>query len=205
MPRYPEKRRAALEATLRQEVCRVASEVLREEGMAALTMDRIARQVGVSRATLYNYFADADAVLNFVEASIFEPVMERVRSVIAGNDPAAEKLAAIARAVLDGLYDDRALALAVFAKQELRGPRAEHKMEQRQRFLTLVAGVIETGVAAGDLRPVAPRLAANVFLGALSSFIESMLYAGAFRSSDEIVPGMMDVLLTGLAARPDGG
>jgi len=201
MGRYPEKRRQALEATMQQEVFRVASEILRADGPDALTMDRIAREVGVSRATLYNYFADADTVMSFVEAKTFEPVSAEVERIVSGFAPARDKLEAIARVVLDSLYEDRALVMALFAKKELHGPRADQKRQNRKRFLDQTQAVVAAGIEEGDLRKVPRRLAAEIFLGALTGMIDSMVYAGEFKTADEVVPGLMDILGSGLAAR----
>jgi|GEM_PF-2657595 len=201
MGRYPEKRRQALEATMQQEVFRVASEILRADGPDALTMDRIAREVGVSRATLYNYFADADTVMSFVEAKTFEPVSEEVDRIVAGSAPARDKLEAIARVVLDSLYEDRALVMALFSKKELHGPRADQKRQNRKRFLDLVQAVMAAGSEEGSLRKLPQPLAAEIFLGALTGMIDSMVYAGEFKTADEVVPGLMDILASGLAAR----
>ncbi len=203
MGRYPEKRRQALEATMRDEVFRVASAILRQDGFAAMTMDRIAREVGVSRATLYNYFADSDAVMNFVEAETFKPVASRIEAVVEGPGSAPEKLTAIARGLLDSLYEDRALLMALFAKKEMQGARAEQKRQHRRRFLDLTEAVVVAGVAEGSLRQVPERLAAEVFLGALGGLIDSMVYAAELKTADEIVPGVMDILLVGLVARPE--
>jgi len=202
MARYSEKRRAALETTMRDEVLRVATGILREEGFPALTMERIAREIGVSRGTLYNYFADADAVLVFVEERTFEPIKREVESVAASDLSADAKLEGILRSVFDRLYSDRALALALFAKQELHGPRAEQKKHNHRDFLDLLEGIVEEGIASRTFREVSPRLAAEVILGSTTGYIETMLYSGEFRTGDEIAPGMMDVLLSGLQARP---
>jgi len=203
MTRYPEKRRAALEATMQSEVHRVASAILREEGLDALTMDRIAREVGVSRGTLYNYFADADAVLNFVEARTFDPIAERVEQVAAEPGSPALRLEAVARTVLDALYKDRALAMALFAKKELQGPRAEQKRCHREHFIEVVSAIVTSGIADGSLRRMEPTLAADLFLGAMSGLIDSMMYAGELKPADELVPGLMDVMLRGMSVHTE--
>ncbi len=200
MARYSEKRRAALEASMKEEVLTVASTILREEGFAALTMDRIARDVGVSRGTLYNYFTDADAVLNFVEEQTFAPLKLETERIAADDLALQRKLEAIATTVFDFLYHDRALALALFAKKELRGPRAEMRVRHRDGFLDLVEGIVAEGVAAGTFRRVPPRLVAEIFFGAITGFIESMLYSGEFRRGSELASGLIDVLLRGLVS-----
>lgn len=201
--RYSEKRRAALEGAMQEEVHRVAAAILRSEGLAALTMDRIAREVGVSRGTLYNYFADSDAVLNFVETRAIEPIAAAIDDIAEGEGSASDKLSAIAHTMLDGLYQDRALAMALFAKQELEGPRAAHKIAKRNRILEIVRGILADGVARGELRDVSPDPAAELFLGAIGGLIDTMMYSGEFRTADELTPALMDFVLRGLEARPD--
>lgn len=202
MARYPEKRRKALEATMQREVFRVACDILRADGPDALTMDRIAREVGVSRATLYNYFADADSVLSFVEAKSFEPVSEEVERIATSPLPALSKLEGIAGVVLDSLFEDRALVMALFAKKELQGPRADQKRQNRKRFLDLTETVLAAGVEEGSLREVPRRFAAELFLGALTGMIDSMVYGGEFKAADEVVPDLMNILTSGLGAKP---
>lgn len=201
MARYSEKRRAALEATLKEEVLAVSTAILRKEGFAALTMDRIARDVGVSRGTLYNYFTDADAVLVFVEKWTFDPIRTEIEAIATSDRPPAAKLEAITCSIFDALCEDRALALALFAKKELRGPRAEQKIRHRDGLLRLVEGIVTDGVEAGRLRRVPTHLVAEVFLGVIGGFIESMLYSGEFSRGEEIAPAIMDVILHGLEPR----
>ena len=200
MGRYSEKRREAIEATLREQVFEVASSILRKNGPEGLTMDRIARKAGVSRGTLYNYFADADAVVNYVEARIVEPLVERVEEIARSSAPAPRKLRAVAQTVFDSLSEEHALVIALFAKKEMRGPRAEQKIAHRNRFLDQVEQIVTSGIEDGSLRDVPPRFAGEVFLGAIGGFVEAMVYAGEFRSADEIVPGLMDIMASGLVA-----
>jgi len=204
MKSYPEKRRAALEAAMRTEVYEVAARVISEEGLDALTMDRLAREIGVSRGTLYNYFDDADDVLNFVEARAFTPVAEGADRIAAGDLAPADKLEALARHLLDALYRNRTLAMALFAKQKLHGRRAEQKMRNREHFLRLFRTVVGEGIASGAFRDVAPPLAAEIFSGAITGVIDTMMYTGEVKPADELVPGLIDILVNGLAAE-DGG
>jgi AcrR family transcriptional regulator len=199
MPRYSDKRRAALEATMCAEVYRVATEIIGREGLPALTLERIAREVGVSRGTLYNYFADADAVLNFVEARTFDPIAERITAISIGDATPETKLTEVATAVFDALYEDRALAMALFAKRELSGPRADQKIEHRNHFIKHVDQIIEEGIERGSFRRVATGITAELFLGAMSGLIESMMYAGEFKPAHELVPDLMDLVLSGLS------
>ena len=186
------------------EVFRVATAVLAQEGMEALTMDRIAREIGVSRGTLYNYFSDASSVVAFVEDRLFEPVHDRVLA-IAGADLAPEdKLRTILLVLLDALYECRALTLAVYARPELKGLRADQAASRRRELLALFRGVLAEGAARGTFRAELMDTGAEILLNTFAGVATGMLFSGEFQPGDRLVPGLMDVLLLGLKPRDSG-
>ena len=183
---------------MKDEVSRVAGDILRAEGFVALTMDRIAREVGVSRGTLYNYFADADEVVAFVEKRAIEPLHDRIEAIGASDLVPEGKLQAIATTIFERLFADRALALALFCKHEPGARRSEHKIRLRNAMLATVRGIVAHATARGRFREVPPELAAECFLGAITAHVDTMLYAGELQPAEEIVPRIMDLLLAGL-------
>lgn len=58
----PRRTRKSPEAR-RAQICTVAARVVLEEGISAITMERIARETGISKALVYNYFATRDHLL----------------------------------------------------------------------------------------------------------------------------------------------
>ena len=200
MPRYSEKKRAALDAMMKEEVYRVAVEILTREGMAALTMERIAKEVGVSRGTLYNYFADSDAVMIFVEERTFEPLQRKVEEIVSGAFAPVEKLRTISRAIFTALYEDRSLVMALFPTHESSGPRCDHKAEQHTRAVDALQRVVREGIADGSFRKVPPVLVGRIYFGAVTGLLESMVYSGEFLAPDDVVPGFVDFFLSGLGA-----
>lgn len=201
---YPEKRREVLEQTMRNEVFQVARAVLADEGMEALTMDRIAREIGVSRGTVYNYFADASAVVAFVEARLFEPVHDRVLAIVGGDLGPEVKLRTILLVLLDALFESRALALATFARRELKGPRAEQNVKMRRELLALFRDVLTEGATRGTFRAELVDTGAEILLNTFAGVATGMLFSGEFQPGDRLVPGLMNVLLLGLKPRDSG-
>ena len=83
-----------LEATVR---------ILDQEGVDALTTNRIASVAGVSIGTLYQYFADRQEILDALVHRELEAIHERVMCSLRGPAPAEHggRIRAVVRAVLD--------------------------------------------------------------------------------------------------------
>lgn len=205
MARFSDKRRAAVDAAMRDEVYRTSVKILTEEGMAGLTLDRIASEIGVSRPTLYNYFSDRADVVNFIADRLFEPLNELLDDIVARPIPAREKLDGVCSSVIDSIYQERALVEALFLTEMREGELRQGKADRRRNALRLISTILEEGVARGEFRPVPVSMAAELILGAIHSQLEGMIDSGHFLSADEVVPPLLDLLLVGLQAPEASG
>lgn len=93
--------RAAKKQRTRDALSRAAIGIVSEEGIDALTADRIAAEAGVSRRTLFNYFATVEDVLT---ASIEDVTTDTLAAFVAR--PSDEPLRRSIAAVLEGLLDE---------------------------------------------------------------------------------------------------
>jgi AcrR family transcriptional regulator len=101
-----------------------ALDLLAREGIDGLTADRIAEAAGVSRRTLFNYFARVEDILT---ASLEAATAETIDAIVAR--PADEPLRTSALAVLEELIDGPVFAQA----RELE--RAAGRSPATRRFL----------------------------------------------------------------------
>ena len=201
MARYSEKQKAALDALMKDEVYRHSLEVIKTEGIGNLTMDRLAGLVGVSRGTLYNYFEDKDAVVDFVEERAFGPVLLSIAEVAASEIPVEDKLQRIAHWIFTAVYDDSALVLALAPTKHLAADHGRQR-ERKKRVLRVIEEIVREGIATGALKKLSPVVAAEMFIGVISGMIESMSASGEFYRADAIVPTMMEIVLGGLRKTP---
>ena len=197
MPRYSRKQKAALDALMRDDVYRQALEIIEAEGLPGLTLDRLARAIGISRATLYNYFDDRDAIVDFVEERTFLPLIETLAEIADGEAAPVAKLEAIAVEVFVGVYENRALVVALTPEKHC-GANRDRQSERRRSVLDTVQRVIDEGVRAGVFRKLQPDLVAEIFVGTLSGLIDTMAHSGEFRTAEELVPTLMEVVVGGL-------
>jgi AcrR family transcriptional regulator len=181
----------------REHILTVALDLLRERGMAALTMSAIAEQAGISRPTLYNYFPDVDAVL---AAWVGQEVERSVSSMLVDartiGDP-LDRLAYLIETQAQTFASQRHRLSAEHFESEAGSPAVRREVEARMAPLRqLFADTIAEAGAFGLLRSaVDPVLAADLVLGLLGA-IRRRLVAGTL-NPDEAVRAVMELLGSG--------
>lgn len=197
MPRYSDKQKVALDALMRDDVHRHALEIIASEGLHGLTLDRLAGRIGVSRATLYNYFADRDAILDFVEERTVAPVLAAVERIVEGDATPPAKLEAIARTIFEAVCDRLILVAALSPEKFSRRGKRSH-LRRSERAHELFRRVFQEGVASGDFRDLPPDLASEIFRSTITGLIDNMALRGEFKQPEAIVPTLMTIWLRGM-------
>lgn len=78
--------------TSRKAIMQVCRRIAAQEGLAALSMRAVARECGVALGTLYNYYADKDALLIATVESIWQEILD---ADSAAQRPFPERVAAL--------------------------------------------------------------------------------------------------------------
>src|SRR5262245_14953415 len=151
---------AAARDAFRDSVREAAERVFTAKGFSSVKMTDIAAEAGVGVGTIYNYFADKQAVFEAVfeaRTQEFDALIERA---IAGK-PALAQLEALVRGSLEYLEANGAL-VALF---EERGAVGELDIERLagkrmaqgyERYLRLLETAVAAAVEAGELRSDIP-------------------------------------------------
>jgi AcrR family transcriptional regulator len=198
MTSFADKRRAAVDAAMRDEVFNTSVKILADEGLSALTLDRIAKEVGVSRPTLYNYFPDRGGVLIYIEDRVFGKLTEKLDEIAANSTPAKQRLKSIATTAIESLTRESALLLAFFHQELIENAVLEAKAARRKRATDMVSKVIEDGIEAGEFRPLPAGLAAEIFFGIISGTIDKLVYFGQIDPESAETSEKIEILFTGL-------
>jgi AcrR family transcriptional regulator len=179
------KRRSLHEAAIRL-LCR--------HGAEALTMEALAREVGVAKGTLYLHVPDKQTLLDEVVQEVFAPLLEIVDGVLDGPGGAVGKLREYSRRYSRFFAEnERLLRVLLF---ERRVTHAKLDRFRNPRYLGMqekLARVLEAGVRAGDLRPLDARRAAMIFLEmnfALCALHLDQPRAAAPEADAELVSGL---------------
>lgn len=107
-PSAPRQRRSpqAMQQ-LRREILARAREIYRDEGLAALSMRRVAEEFGLSTMSLYSYFPSKHALLNGLWIEVYEDLLERLLLAPRGVRGPLKVFEAHLRAFLD-FWEQRA-------------------------------------------------------------------------------------------------
>lgn len=178
-------RRAVRDATLDTTAALVA-----ENGLAAVTMSRIAHETGIGRATLYKYFPDVEAILVAWHERQVRDHLAHLAAVADRGGEAKERLRAVleAFALISHRRPDTRLAALLHG--------GAHVARAQEHLSEFVRDLLSEGVASGVVRDdVAPAELAAYCLHALA--------AASGLSSAAAVRRLVEVTLSGVRPQPE--
>lgn len=165
----------------KQRILDAALEVFGEKGFRGASVDEIATSAGVTKGAVYYYFEDKDDLARDLQHLLWE---ELATSALAVHDPdqsATTNLLVCFEAFLrtvQAMPGARPfLREAWFTPALDAAGRADH-----EGSLGLVRGLIETGIADGELAPLDPETLTRVLAGA---FMEATVHVLGSGTVDE--------------------
>ena len=166
--------RSSPAATLsRTRILEVARTLLLAYGFNALTMDDLARELGMSKKTLYVHFPSKNALAEAILDGIGKSIRTRLEAVLSHPEfTFAQKLCGVIDVVGSVLGK---VSPATFRDLQRNAPHLYQKIEAiRQKNIPFVIGsLIRTGIAEGMVRPeIDPAFAAEFWLQAIRGLIQ---------------------------------
>lgn len=169
MPGCEERRRHAAgeDPRKRDQILEGARQVFMEQGYDAASMNDICRAAGVSKGTLYVYFANKEELFISLIALERERLFLDAAQLLESDRPVEEKLRIFARRMAEAVCSDD-----VIRAQRIVAATAERMPDLGRRFYEHGAGRVKEGlrlfiereVVAGRLSAPDPALAAYQFM-----------------------------------------
>ncbi|MCX7898087.1 MAG: TetR/AcrR family transcriptional regulator [Rhodocyclaceae bacterium] len=157
------------------ELLKAALGVFASKGYAATRLDDIALKAGVSKGTIYLYFANKEALfMAAIEAGI-TPLVEAVEALSLDEErPSPERLRAFMLSWWSRIGDTPLSALPRLLVAEGNNfPKAAQWFHDEivTRVQRALARLIETGIARGELRAVEPMVAARILFAPMFAYL----------------------------------
>ncbi|MCE9650834.1 MAG: TetR/AcrR family transcriptional regulator [Parvibaculum sp.] len=208
MPPAAPKRQRRKEARP-AEIMSAALHLFSERGFATTRLEDVAEAAGVSKATIYLYFASKDDLFKAIVREVASPRIEEIEAFIDGFDGTAIDL-------LRGLYVH---ASAIARSPELRpiikivlteiGNFPEiaifYRNEIAFRGLRNIARIIERGIASGEFHPCdGIATAQSIIFPLLMNALATQVFGAAPElDPDRFLPNHLEFVLRGLAANKE--
>jgi AcrR family transcriptional regulator len=158
-------------ARRRTQLLDAAAELLARDGAAAevVTMDAVAAQAGVSKALVYRYFDNADALLLALAAREMSQVAEQVRGAMERSVTFEESIRASLAAWFDVLTERGGVVVAL-----LNAPALAGSLGERRRGLRAMIGdtYAERACSTYRLEPELAAVATTILLAGLDGVID---------------------------------
>jgi acetyl esterase len=190
----------------RSEILGAAVVLFREQGYRRTSLADVAEAVGADRASLYYYFGSKEEILN-----------EAVTPIVLRNTAIAEEIRDSAEAAPDKLrrlvtgllasYAEHYPLLFLYLEENLshvakkQQAWASQMRAVNRRYIAVVEAIINDGITAGTLRPVAdPRFLANGLMGLVSWTHRWFNPQQSLVDAQTLGTAYANLLLNGLAA-----
>ncbi len=173
------KKREMLDQLLRQEIVEVILNMIHCN--TAITMDEVARQCGVSKGTLYNYFQNKEELLDHVHQAVIEPLVKSHQEIFTSANEPLVKLHLFIDAIY-GMSD----TLAAYFRFVWQNKTAEMMfLERAELLMHPLAKICQEGIECSGFIEVDPYIMAEMIYGTVIGPFNTMPYRDGGSHLDE--------------------
>ncbi|MHB1808296.1 MAG: TetR/AcrR family transcriptional regulator [Solirubrobacteraceae bacterium] len=185
----------------------VAHRLFAQRGYAAVTMDEVAAEVGVTKPLLYNYFGNKERLYIACMERAGEGLFAKIEQAVAESDGPSQALGNGMRAFFQFLDADRAAWAVLFDETSSHvGEVARRVAHHRERIVSLVAGSLLTRLPERrrDAAATEVRALSVALLGAAEALARWWLATESV-SASEAAELLISTVEPGLALRSRKG
>jgi TetR/AcrR family transcriptional regulator, cholesterol catabolism regulator len=193
---------ATLAGNKQADIVVAAIRLFHEKGYHATSMQDMADAVGLQKGSLYHYISSKEDLLVVIIHDAIAQYNARLTEVIAKEISVRLKLELAVRNHLVGIAENLGM-LTIFLRESYALNPDQQRLisEESNRYNQMFEELYREGVAAGELRPLDPKLATRTVLGACNWFYR-WYRPGGTKSIDELTTFFVDLLFNGIAAVP---
>lgn len=147
----PQERRQRNREEMKNAILEAARQVMREEGVAALNLQEVARRVGVRAPSLYEYYPGKMALYDALFRMGIRLYAERVNRLAESTDSFWERAQAGLENYMTFAQEYPELYQLVQERPVPGFVPSEESMEESRRLLTMTDAIIEKGIERGSI------------------------------------------------------
>jgi AcrR family transcriptional regulator len=180
-----------------------AEKVMAEQGADGARMEEIARQAGMAVGTVYNYFADREALMTALRVERKRQLFEALESAIGQteDDDFEDQLRAFLRAML-GFYEaHRQLFVLLLSSSDGRAKVQRTSAELLKEVYGIAEKLVRSGVKQGVIRTEYAELCPALLFAMVRGTSLAELHRKRNVPLTDLVEPLVDLFLHGAAKR----
>jgi len=180
----------------------IARRLFALKGFDATSLRDIAEEAQITKAALYYYFPNKDALYERVVIESMDALLAEVQEAVSRAPTPMQKVRAFLHASATSMEERRDKWVAgsnAFWQAGATGRRGL-ALHQRDAYEQLLRGCIQDGIACGELRAVDPAMAGRLLLSGLNQ-MSRWHRAGGRLKATEVIDQYLDIVLLGLINR----
>lgn len=193
--------RTELRDAKRDAVLREASASFNKRGFHGTSLDDVAQRLGVTKAALYYYFANKQAVLKACFDLAMEVAFSNVDQAKSEGTNGRDKLRIVLAGFLEYIIDEQSVNITMMEEDALSPEDMASVKTERTRFEHEIREFVREGVKDGSIIPCDPKLVVMALLGALN-WVPRWFKPGGQWSRAELGAQMIDLLERMISADP---
>ncbi|HEY0228688.1 MAG TPA: TetR/AcrR family transcriptional regulator [Mycobacterium sp.] len=189
-------------ASRRAQIMKVAADMFSGGSYDDTSMEAIAQQVGIRKASLYYYFTSKDDLLAQMHQESFEPIIYAHQQRVGGGELGPRDLLLAMMTDLISLLETHSgdMRMVFDYYRELPESARAKITDQGDRYRQLLVDVLDRGVAEGQFTITEPNLTALAILGMCSS-THHWFRPGQGLTAAAIAQHFYDTLINGIERR----
>jgi len=194
--------RSPWESYKRQSIQEAVIRLICREGLKSVTMERVAREVGIAKGTVYLHYRDKQELLDEVKSSALAPMMHKVEQILRTDGPADQRLRDASLAYLSYFDEHRDLfRVLIYEREVMRVQGSRYQSTRYQRLVHEASRVIGEGVRTGAFRDVDPHNVAAMFVEAMFALMNQRLRSEKPAPVEQDASLIGDLFIHGLERR----
>lgn len=213
-----EEREARRRQALRQAIIQAAERLLIRSGYAALTMDDVAREAEISKATVYHYFRSKGDLVLELFVYYFEKFYRNIFRIRSEAKSAKEKLKEVITYFLRVSREKETISrvlmvdkfflkkMRILAGETNRSSKREKDLlaeikKQREKIIEEASRIIEEGMARGEFRSIDKLLATRLIEALLQGLVHSRFWNPSRFSLEKETEILLEFILLGIGQK----
>lgn len=158
--RHPMNRRERMRVMMHDDILTAAREIVQREGFKGLSMRALATAVGVTAPTLYDYFANKEAVLDGLYLEGVRALAERYDDILDSTESGLECMAEMARGYRHFALTQQEIFLLVFSRVDAAYAPGDDELCECKSIFERVIAAMRRAMDQGHMAATDPEVAA---------------------------------------------